>query len=586
MIYKSYNISGKDSARILMLSATPGLNGVMGAINMINLIISEPSKRIETESGKFIKKFIKSDMSGFTQEGKNLFSKKSEKYVSFLDTTRDYTRFAKKVFETYNDPISKDRLNLLKKIKAVKNENINNHCKFSDKMKIINNIIKMEGLTFEEKLKMLYGKKNNKKNKILSNDGIRQLRFLSNVKNLMKECKKKYDDKKQQEKCINHLKINKNKEYSNLKLEVHQYVDKCKMDFKMSKKNKLEQLKMQKNHEKNKIIVNNNQERGLEKCKNNPMSRKDRAKCIKEVMLWNDTYKKSYKFENNKFNPEHLNIALPIISMKFKKLLNKIKELDKKDKCIHKKTFKHIIYVDEQKYVKILMSVLLAQKKPDFKLVYKLKDKKRMRKGKLTTYKSMDLEFPERKRNNNYNFAALTNAGIYNRHIGKNLRNKIKDSFNERNELSKKYGKNDNVYGQKNFRFLIMDKNFLEGVSFFDVKYLHILTEPKTDFQKQQLVGRVVRRCGHKGLPINKEDGGWKVNILSYNNRDKTKQDLDKYQKWLETPLDDAKDDDKINLIQNIIVGEMQNNAFDRPITEKIGVEFKKLFDDMTDSIQ
>ena len=571
MIYKSYTKSQKDSVRILMLTATPGLNGIIGAINMLNLLITKETERMSTESGLFIHKFINKENSGFSQEGRNIFGKNTRRFVSFLDTTKDYTRFAKKIYETFHDPLSRDRLKLKSKLNRIRNESVSDHCKISFVWKEVNEIINMPGIDTKIKVELI----NKKFSDSLPAADIRPL--LIDTKKLFKDCRDRYKNNKELiNSCITHVKKNKDDATLKMKNTIKHEVDKCRMTFKMDKKNKVEEIK--KKLDQRKLVIENNQEDALLKCDNLP--NKEHIKCVKKVLMWNDTMKQTYKFEHGKFNPDQLNTVLPIVSTKFKKLLDKIKELDTKDKCVHKRTYKHVIYVDDQKFVKLLMSIMMANK---FNLIFNQIEKKRMRKGKSTTYKSLGLQFRKEdekiRKNQNKNFGVLTKAVIYKRHIGKNFATKIKDSFNERNEKSRRFGKDDNVYGQKNFRFLIIDNNFLEGVSLFDAKYLHILTEPKTDFQFDQLVGRVVRRCGHKGLPLDKNEG-WRINILTYNSHDRNKTNYDKYLQDFEN---DKRDDEDagFNKIQQIIVNEMQENAFDKKLTEKIHKNFKQLFENI-----
>ena len=220
--------------------------------------------------------------------------------------------------------------------------------------------------------------------------------------------------------------------------------------------------------------------------------------------------------------------------------------------------------------MKLLMSVLMAH---DFKLALDLKVQKRKRKDKWTLFKSLTPVVPKvtgrktkimkntpKPKPGKHNFTVLTKTGIYQRHIGKNLATAIKKQFNERP---------DNVYGQ-NVRFLILDKDFLEGVSLYDVKYLHVLTDPKTKFQQRQLIGRVVRRCGHKGLPMEKGEGGWKLNVITYQNRDKSNIVVDKVINRLELQKELKNAGERLDKIEEIIVDEMERNAVDRKLTSKI----------------
>ena len=588
MIHDSYMKSGDDSVRLLLLSATPGLNGVTGALNMFNLLLN-PDNQLPTNTKSFSQQFLNKNLSEFSKEGRREFAKVSRKFVSFLDTTKDYTKFAKRVFETYNDPLSKDRSKIKEKLQNARKMSQTDHCKISNVNKELNNILKLKGLTSEEKQNMIQEKLD------INIADKRELKILfKDYKKILKDCVR-FNDKKLQENCEKNVKNNIEKGKKTLKEIAKLEAEKCKHDFKNKKQETIEKLKekLRKNH----LVTEYNQEDALKRCKEKGMSKEETIKCLKKVLLWNDTFKQMYKFDSKKFDENKLNEILPIVSAKFYKLIKTIKELDKKDKCTDKKTYKHVIFLEDDKYMKILISVMFAN---DFKLAFKLKETERMRKNKKVKYKSLDLVIPskpvsKRKSNlpnlknkvpktpkpkpYNYNFAVLTKTGIYQRHIGKNFATKIKNKFNERP---------DNIHGE-NIRFILMDKNFLEGISFFDVKYLHILTKPQTDFQLEQLVGRVIRRCGHKGLPMEK-DGGWKVNVMLYQNYDKKHMVYDEIinDMELEKELKDLTDTEKTGRIGNIhrvITVEMENNAFDKKLTEKIHKNFNVLFDTLIQDI-
>jgi hypothetical protein len=65
-----------------------------------------------------------------------------------------------------------------------------------------------------------------------------------------------------------------------------------------------------------------------------------------------------------------------------------------------------------------------------------------------------------------------------------------------------------NSYGQL-ARIALLDNKYKEGIDIFDARYLHIVEPQMTDTEFVQVVGRVVRRCGHTGLPV--EDRNVKI---------------------------------------------------------------------------
>ena len=236
------------------------------------------------------------------------------------------------------------------------------------------------------------------------------------------------------------------------------------------------------------------------------------------------------------------------VATKFNGLLRKMDNLDKADMKKGGKLYKHVIFVNEPKYVKFLTSVLMAH---GFDFVYDATTRQRGN-NQVNTLKIKD-KLPRK----NKNFGIFTKGTIYRRAVPQKLVAKVNKMFNKRP---------DNIHG-KNLRFIIIDKNYLEGVSFFDVKYFHILTKPFSTFEMKQLIGRVIRTCGHKGLPF-KKNKGWLVNIFIYQSQ-KNKKNYDK-------AIEDAKKesmskDELMKLkIENLVIKEIEDNAFDKLLTKPI----------------
>ena len=389
LINDSYKISGNDSVRLLLLTATPGLNGMQGLVNLLNYMTEEEKEKIPDTVDKFSKIYLKKDLTDFNQIGRKKFRDMTKKYVSFLDRTKDYNIFARK----------------------------------------------------------------------------------------------EYDD----------IKVN----------------------------------------------ITNPQRDEFDKCKKLKTKKVD---CMKKAIIWNASLRQNtFRFEKqNRFDENELKNASKIVGTKFIKLLEKIKQLDKKDMG------KHVIFIDEPKFVKILTSFLIAN---NFNFVFEPSKRQRGR-NEVNT-----LSLKEIKSNKKNNFAIFTKGTIYNRNVSRKLVSKVNKIYNERPG---------NIKGDK-LRFIIIDKNYLEGVSFFDTKYFHILTEPKSKFEMEQLVGRVVRTCGHKGLPFKK---GWKINIYIYNSF----QDRINYDKLIKEAIEESlsKDEAKRIKIQDLIISEIKDNAFDKLLTKAI----------------
>ena len=395
LINNSYKKSGENSVRLLLLTATPSLNGIIGLTNMLNLLIPDEKDKLPVEPKKFVKKFLTKDMSKFTKSGEKTFKNTTKKYVSFLDRTKDYNIFAKK---------------------DLKDE-----------------IVKLSQLQVDT----------------------------------IQKCEK-----------------TNNKKYS----------------------------------------------------------------CMQRATIWNERASNVFRFEHPSFEPKLVKSKTNEVATKFDGLLKKIDNLDKADMKKEKKTYKHVIFVNEPKYVKFLTSVMKAH---GFEFVYEPTTRQRG-KNMVNT-----LKIKEKLSKKGKNFGIFTKGTIYKRAVPQKMVARVNKMFNKRPE---------NIHG-KNLRFIIIDKNYLEGVSFFDVKYFHILTKPFSTFEMKQLIGRVIRTCGHKGLPF-KKNKGWLINIFIYRSH-KDKKDYDK-------AIEDAKKesmnkDELMKMkIENVVVKEIEDNAFDKLLTKPI----------------
>ena len=101
--------------------------------------------------------------------------------------------------------------------------------------------------------------------------------------------------------------------------------------------------------------------------------------------------------------------------------------------------------------------------------------------------------------------AVLFKGGQEERDILKRFRNQVFDFINRRP---------DNVHGRM-VQYIIADKSYREGVSFFDILHAHLL-EPMPSTDETQAIGRVRRMCGQCALPY---VDGWKLKVTVYDVR-------------------------------------------------------------------
>lgn len=101
---KSYNTSGAESVKLLLMTATPYSKDPLEMVKLLNLI-KENKEQIPTSFDEFAQVFL--DRNGtFTKDGRDLFLDQVSGLVSYLDRGSDAREFAQPKIELVNVPMS------------------------------------------------------------------------------------------------------------------------------------------------------------------------------------------------------------------------------------------------------------------------------------------------------------------------------------------------------------------------------------------------------------------------------------------------------------------------------------------------
>ena len=103
-LQNSYAVSGKDSARVLLMTATPYNESPMELMSLLNLC-REKSRALPTELPQFIEKYMGAD-GGFTTAGLKTYMDDVAGQISYLNREADPSQFAQPVFAEVVVPIS------------------------------------------------------------------------------------------------------------------------------------------------------------------------------------------------------------------------------------------------------------------------------------------------------------------------------------------------------------------------------------------------------------------------------------------------------------------------------------------------
>jgi len=150
MLQNSYSKSGKDSARLLLMTATPYTKSALEMVKLLNLLRPIKEQFPSSDYEEFAEKYL--DMSGkFTESGRKKFLNNIAGYISYLKRSSDARNFAYPIIqnmmvemtlrkeydpETKGNKFSKE----IKKLMQVKKE-----AKVKDKSKVedcIDNVVK------------------------------------------------------------------------------------------------------------------------------------------------------------------------------------------------------------------------------------------------------------------------------------------------------------------------------------------------------------------------------------------------------------------------------------------------------------
>jgi hypothetical protein len=101
----SYKTSGKDSVKLLLMSATPYTSDPMELIKLLNLM-QDSTGKLPSSFEEFQQVFLDEDTGAFTEEGRDLFFEKVNGLVSFLDRGNDAREFAQPRVSLVTVPLS------------------------------------------------------------------------------------------------------------------------------------------------------------------------------------------------------------------------------------------------------------------------------------------------------------------------------------------------------------------------------------------------------------------------------------------------------------------------------------------------
>jgi hypothetical protein len=105
-LMKSYRVSGEDSARLLLMTATPITENAMELVKLVNLC-KPASEQIPDDFTSFSQDYL-NENGRFTEQGKGLFLDRIAGHISYLNREKDARQFSQPIIEKVLTPIIPD----------------------------------------------------------------------------------------------------------------------------------------------------------------------------------------------------------------------------------------------------------------------------------------------------------------------------------------------------------------------------------------------------------------------------------------------------------------------------------------------
>lgn len=493
-IHMSYKLSKKNSVRMIFLTATPIINNIIGFFKMMNLAIAAKTRRVKTNLKTFSKEYFSKDFKKLTKKGEKVFQYLGQ-YISYVDVRGNKNLFAQPNFIIKNIHME-GRSNEYLTAMAIEEKYMlkvkQDACQFNRLNALLKSLMEensempMDLLLAIVKTSHPWFKANNIRN------------FLSKEDRL-KDCKNRTTVEGRRE-CKRNVRASHSATVSTLRASAKQCKASASADFNRFK-NRFKILKKSQTAnflECDAVLTSGRM--GSRKKKE-----EKQLKCLKKQLLWNGPFPMALRFDSRDFDQDLLLEHIDLYSPKIKKLFQVIDQYDARDMEEFNTEYKHAIYINDRGYngVKKLISCMIASGY-NYQLELTSFINRTRRNGRILNRRSYRVRIDDNFRPGGKNFFSLTGGSVWSKPISKGLVKQMLDIYNNRR---------DNVDGGY-VRFMLSTSDFLEGVDFYDVKYLHIVDPYISEEEREQLMGRVFRMCGQNGLPF---EDGWKVNVIDYN---------------------------------------------------------------------
>jgi hypothetical protein len=119
----SYRVSGEESVKLLLMSATPYTSDPMELIKLLNLL-QDSTDKLPASFEEFQQVFLDENTGAFTEEGKDLFYEKINGQISFLDRGSDAREFAQPRVSLVTVPLSLKPVADIMKLKEEHDSNV------------------------------------------------------------------------------------------------------------------------------------------------------------------------------------------------------------------------------------------------------------------------------------------------------------------------------------------------------------------------------------------------------------------------------------------------------------------------------
>lgn len=494
-IHASYRLSGVNSCRVLLLSATPMRKDAMTLPKLLNLLIPNEKNRLPTDKQRFLRTYIGSD----GRLNRDKFCAAACGLISYLDVRGDLTRFPRREIKPAQNiaisDLQRQRYNACKQSLC--------HSRIARTEKAIAK--KQEQLKQKQLRLRKLRRQQPQSDKITklkgSIAGLKQdiqdkQATLETYRNTLETCVELEGTKRVY--CMRRVlnfavPLSEKEEVTNNIGRGRQSLPRnWRVDTTTTTRSNGKQGRLEKEEQTVDVELMELQE-------------------LQKMGLLTIDEEEDIVATTNGFAPSAIREQMPSSSPKLVALLNELEKALKK-----RRKQRHMLFSDLSRFgAMVLAAGLKARGYPELRFNPQTdlrdwnREVKETREAQRPVNWELMFDFSDvRKNPKKPAFVLLTSSSLHymgGRSLGKTRRNALIQYYNRQDQMPAEMPR---------INMVVLDGGFKEGIDLMETNHVWLFEPPVTRSDFEQIVGRVLRRCAHRTKPFGKQ--GWRVTIHTF----------------------------------------------------------------------